>query len=143
VKIGVVIVTHYQLGEQMLQAMHSIIPKAAEFYAVSVSPDQTVDEMRAAISEKLAAAENGQGVLILTDMFGGTPTNLALALLEPGRVEIVTGANLPMLIKFTNLREGMSLHEAASSLAKEGRGAIQVASRLLESTGDGQRESDA
>ncbi|MCH7599853.1 MAG: PTS sugar transporter subunit IIA [Myxococcales bacterium] len=130
-KIGVVIVTHYQLGEQMLQALHSIIPKASDFYAVSVSPDQTVDEMRAAISEKLAEAENGQGVLILTDMFGGTPSNIALSFLGEMNVEVVTGINLPMLIKLATLRDEKSLEDLATFIKDYGQRNISVASKLV------------
>ena len=130
-KIGVVIVTHYQLGEQMLQALHSIIPKASDFYAVSVSPDQTVDEMRAAISEKLAEAENGHGVLILTDMFGGTPSNIALSFLGEMNVEVVTGINLPMLIKLATLRDEKSLEDLATFIKDYGQRNISVASKLV------------
>lgn len=130
-KIGVVIVTHYQLGEQMLQALCSIIPKASDFYAVSVSPDQTVDEMRAAISGKLAEAENGQGVLILTDMFGGTPSNIALSFLGEMNVEVVTGINLPMLIKLATLRDEKSLEDLATFIMDYGRRNISVASKLV------------
>jgi PTS system mannose-specific IIA component len=130
-KIGVVIVTHYQLGEQMLQALRSIIPKASDFYAVSVSPDQAVDEMRAAISEKLAEAENGHGVLILTDMFGGTPSNIALSFLGEMNVEVVTGINLPMLIKLATLQSDKSLEDLASFIKDYGRRNISVASELV------------
>lgn len=129
--IGVVIVTHYQLGEQMLQALRSILPNAPEFYAVSVSPSQTVDEMRKAISEKLVKAENGHGVLILTDMFGGTPSNIALSFLSELKVEVVTGINLPMLIKLATLRSEKSLEDLASFIKDYGRRNISVASELV------------
>ncbi len=133
--IGVVIVTHYQLGEQMLQALRSILPNAPEFYAVSVSPSQTVDEMRKAISEKLVKAENGHGVLILTDMFGGTPSNIALSLLSELKVEVVTGINLPMLIKLATLRSEKSLEDLASFIKDYGRRNISVASELVSESG--------
>ncbi len=129
--IGVVIVTHYQLGEQMLQAVRSILPNAPEFHAVSVSPSQTVDEMRQAISEKLVKAENGHGVLILTDMFGGTPSNIALSFLSELEVEVVTGINLPMLIKLATLRSEKSLEDLASFIKDYGRRNISVASELV------------
>lgn len=133
-KIGVVIVTHYQLGEQMLQALRSIIPGAPDFHAVSVSPDQTVDEMRAAISAKLAEADNGQGVLILTDMFGGTPSNIALSFLSEMNIEVVTGINLPMLIKLATLESEKTLEDLASFIKDYGRRNISVASELVSGT---------
>lgn len=129
--IGVLIVTHYELGEQMLQALRSIIPNAPEFLAVSVSPDQSVDEMRGAISNKLKEADAGHGVLILTDMFGGTPSNIALSFLNERRVEVVTGMNLPMLIKLATLRNEKSLEDLASFIKDYGQRNISVASTLV------------
>lgn len=130
--IGVVIVTHYQLGEQMLQALRSIIPRAPEFYAVSVSPEQSVDEMREAIASRLADAESGQGVLVLTDMFGGTPSNIALSFLGEREVEVVTGINLPMLIKLATLQHDKSLEELARFIRDYGQRNISVASELVQ-----------
>ncbi len=137
--IGVVIVTHYELGEQMLQALRSILPNAPEFYAVSVSPDQSVNEMREAISDKLVKADRGQGVLILTDMFGGTPSNIALSFLDERKVEVVTGINLPMLIKLATMQDNKqgekqgekSLDELAPFIKDYGRRNISVASELV------------
>jgi PTS system mannose-specific IIA component len=129
--IGVVIVTHYELGEQMLQALRSILPNAPEFYAVSVSPDQSVDEMREAISDKLVKADRGQGVLILTDMFGGTPSNMSLSFHDEHQVEVVTGMNLPMLIKLATLREEKPLDELAGFIKSYGQRNISVASELV------------
>ena len=91
------------------------------------------------IRQGIERLDQGAGVLVLTDMFGGTPTNLALAMLEPGRVEIVTGANLPMLIKFANLDRDVDLTEAAVCVARQGRESVQVASELL---GDQADETD-
>lgn len=129
--IGVLIVTHYELGEQMLQALRSIIPNAPEFYAVSVSPEQSVEQMRKAISSKLAAADTGHGVLILTDMFGGTPSNIALSFLGEQQVEVVTGLNLPMLIKLATLQNEKSLDDLASFIKDYGKRNISVASKLV------------
>jgi len=80
--IGVVIVTHYELGEQFLQALRLIVPDAPTFYSVSAAPDQPVDELRKAIGARLSEAESGDGVLVLTDMFGGTPSNMSLSFLD-------------------------------------------------------------
>ncbi len=135
-KIGVVIVTHYELGEQMLHALRSIIPNAPEFYAVSISPDQSVDEMRAAISTHLDKAEGGHGVLVLTDMFGGTPSNIALSFLGERVLEVVTGVNLPMLIKLATLRNEKSLDDLASFIRDYGKRNISVASELVPESGE-------
>ena len=129
--IGVLIVTHYELGEQMLQALRSIIPNAPEFYSVSVSPEQSVDQMRKAISTSLTEADTGHGVLILTDMFGGTPSNIALSFLGEQRVEVVTGLNLPMLIKLATLQNEKSLKDLASFIKDYGQRNISVASNLV------------
>lgn len=131
VAIGVLMVTHYELGEQMLQALRLIIPNAPEFHAVSVCPDQPVEEMRAAIAQCLGQADQGQGVLILTDMFGGTPSNIALSFLDEHHVEVVTGINLPMLIKLATLREEKSLGDLAGFIKDYGRRNISVASKLM------------
>jgi PTS system mannose-specific IIA component len=131
VKIGVVIVTHYRLGEEFLQALRLIVPDVPPFEAVSIDPKQSVDEMRRTIASALKAADQGQGVLVLTDMFGGTPSNMSLSFVEEHRVEVVTGLNLPMLIKLATLRDPMPLEELASFVASYGQRNISVASELL------------
>jgi len=133
--IGVVIVTHYELGEQFLQALRLIVPDAPQFYSVSVAPDQSVDELRKAIGGRLAQAESGDGVLVLTDMFGGTPSNMSLSFLDEHHVEIVTGVNLPMLIKLATLREEKSLEDLARFIKEYGQRNISVASELLPEAG--------
>jgi PTS system mannose-specific IIA component len=130
-KVGVVIVTHYELGKQFLQALRLIIPDAPEFYAVSVDPSQSVDEMRGGIAESLRAADEGAGVLILTDMFGGTPSNMSLSFFDEHHVEVVTGTNLPMLIKLATLQEEKSLEDLAAFIKEYGMRNISVASELL------------
>ena len=130
-KIGVVIVTHYRLGEEFLQALRLIIPNAPPFAAVAVDPNQPVEEMRQAIADELAAADNGEGVLVLTDIFGGTPSNMSLSFLDEHHVEIVTGINLPMLIKLATLTEEKPLEELAAFIKEYGQRNISVASELL------------
>lgn len=130
-KFGVVIVTHYRLGEEFLQALRLIVPDAPQFHAVSVEPTQSVEEMRGHISEALAAADQGEGVLILTDMFGGTPSNISLSFLDEHHVEVVTGLNLPMLIKLATMPVGGSLEELAAFIKEYGQRNISVASELL------------
>ncbi len=130
-KIGVVIVTHYRLGDEFLQALRLIVPDAPEFRAVSIEPTQSVDEMRSHISAALDAADQGEGVLVLTDMFGGTPSNISLSFLDEHQVEVVTGLNLPMLIKLATLRETKSLEDLAAFIKQYGQRNISVASELL------------
>jgi PTS system mannose-specific IIA component len=128
---GVVIVTHYRLGEEFLQALRLIVPDAPPFQAVSVDPKQSVDEMREAIASALRLVESGDGALILTDMFGGTPSNMALSFLDEHRVEVVTGLNLPMLIKLATLTESKPLEELAAFIKEYGQRNIRVASEIL------------
>ena len=128
---GVVIVTHYRLGEEFLQALRLIVPDAPPFQAVSIDPKQSVDQMREAITEALAQVERGEGVLILTDMFGGTPSNMGLSFLEEHRVEVVTGLNLPMLIKLATMTEKRPLEDLAAFIKEYGQRNIRVASEIL------------
>jgi len=133
--IGIVIVTHYRLGEEFLQALRLIVPTAPEFRAVSIEPSQSVEEMRAAIASALEEAEGGDGVLVLTDMFGGTPSNISLSFLDERNVEVVTGFNLPMLIKLATFTEEKSLEELAAFIKQYGQRNISVASELLPDSG--------
>ena len=129
--VGVVIVTHYRLGEEFLQALRLIVPSAPGFLAVGIEPTQSVEEMRGAISQALSKAEQGQGVLVLTDMFGGTPSNISLSFLAEHKVEVVTGVNLPMLIKLATLSEPKPLAELAVFIKSYGQRNISVASEIL------------
>ena len=134
-KVGVVIVTHYRLGEEFLQALRLIVPNAPDFKAVPIDPNQSVDEMRKAIASAMAATDTGNGVLVLTDMFGGTPSNISLSFLEERQVEVVTGVNLPMLIKLATLAEEQSLEELARFIKNYGQRNISVASEILPEEG--------
>jgi PTS system mannose-specific IIA component len=129
--MGVLIVTHYRLGEEFLQALRLIVPDAPRYEAVSVDPKQSVDEIRQAIAEALGRADGGEGVLVLTDMFGGTPSNMSLSFLEEHRVEVVTGLNLPMLIKLATMAEAKPLEELAAFVRDYGQRNIRVASEFL------------
>ena len=130
-KPGVVIVTHYGLGQEFLHALRQIVPTAPDFGVVSIDPAQSVDEMRNAIAKELEAADEGKGVLVLTDMFGGTPSNISLSFLEEQHFEVVTGLNLPMLIKLATLAEEKPLEDLAAFIKKYGQRNISVASELL------------
>ena len=130
-KVGVVIVTHYRLGEEFLQALRLIVPEAPDFQAVAIEPNQPVSAMHDSISNALKAADQGHGVLVLTDMFGGTPSNMSLSFLHEHRVEVVTGINLPMLIKLATLREEKPVEDLARVIRDYGKRNISVASDLL------------
>ena len=141
--MGVVIVTHGRLGEEFLEVLRLIVPDAPQFESVSIDVKQSVDEMREAISEALRRSDRGEGVLVLTDMFGGTPSNMSLSFLEEHRVEVVTGFNLPMLTKIATLRETKPLEELAAMIRDYGQRNIRVASEFLpEGRGEGHREGD-
>ncbi len=129
--IGVVVVTHGQLATELLNAAEAIIGDLPQFAAVSIGWHDNTDDAREEISKAIARLEGGSGMLILTDMFGGTPSNLSLTFLETDKVEIVTGVNLPMLIKLAGLRESKDLLAVARELRETGRSAIHVASDLM------------
>jgi PTS system mannose-specific IIA component len=129
--IGVLVVTHYGLGQEFIRALRLIVPGAPEFYSLSVEPGQTVEEMRASIDETLKKADQGEGVLVLTDMFGGTPSNISLSFLGDRQLEVVTGVNLPMLIKLATLKQERTLDELARFIRDYGQRNISVASDLL------------
>jgi len=131
VSVGVVIVTHYGLGDEFLRALQKIVPEAPKFGSVPLDPSQSVDELREQILAAIRAADQGDGVLILTDMFGGTPSNIALSFLDDHPIEVVTGINLPMLIKLATLRESKQLSELAVLIKDYGQRNISVASQLL------------
>ena len=130
---GLLVVTHGRFAEELVAAAARIVGDLEGVEAVAIDWDDDVDRAREMIEQGIHNLDKGDGVLILTDMFGGTPTNIALSLLDPGRVEIVTGVNLPMLIKFTNIRGRLELHESAARIAEQGRSSIHVATTILES----------
>jgi PTS system mannose-specific IIA component len=130
-KIGVVLVTHYQIGKEFLHALRLIVPNTPDFLTVSIDPKQSVDEMRQLIERALKRANHGAGVLVLTDMFGGTPSNMSLSFVEETGVEVVTGLNLPMLIKLATLSEDQPLDELAKFIKSYGQRNISVASEIL------------
>jgi len=130
-KVGVVVVTHYGLGRELVHSLKQIVPSPPDFRTVAIDPEQSVDEMRNAIAMELGAADQGKGVLVLTDMFGGTPSNISLSFMKEHRVEVVTGLNLPMLIKLATLREDKPLEDLAPFIKDYGQRNIKVASEIL------------
>jgi mannose PTS system EIIA component len=130
--IGIVLVTHGKLAEELRGAAMTIQPDLTRVVAVSLEWNQTGEDARDRIARGLAEADDGGGAVILTDMFGGTPTNLTLSFLQKDRIEIVTGVNLPMLLKCASLqRSGKAVSEVAHLARERGQRSIYVASDLL------------
>ena len=130
--IGVVVVTHGQLASELVNAAETIVGDLPRFTAVSIGWHDDTQDAREEIAQAIARVRaETQGVLILTDMFGGTPANLAMTFLAQDQVEVITGVNLPMLIKIANAREPSGLLAVARELREHGRNAIWVASDLL------------
>ena len=129
--IGLLVITHGGVAEQLVDAACRIVKDPGPIAGLALDWDQDVEELRSRIESTLAELDQGEGVILATDMFGGTPTNIALTFLDPGRVEVVTGVNLPMVIKFTNLPADIDVREAAESIARRGRSAISVAGEIL------------
>jgi PTS system mannose-specific IIA component len=129
--IGLVIVTHGRLAHELIAALEHVVGLQANIAAVSIGPDDDMEERRSQILQCVADAEEGNGVILLTDMFGGTPSNLAISIMDKANVEVIAGANLPMLIKLASVRQNESLEDAAQSAQEAGRKYINIASRLL------------
>jgi len=131
--IGIVIVTHKQLGEALIGAAEFIIGRRpAAIESVSIDLSENADKLRAKIVQGIKAVKDEEGVLILTDMFGGTPSNLSYSFLEEGRVEVLSGVNLPILIQAVSLRKkSMGLAELAVNLEVFGKKSISLASGIL------------
>jgi PTS system mannose-specific IIA component len=129
--IGILLVTHGNLADEFLSAVEHVVGEQTQFQTVCIGPDDDMEERRAEIIESAKAVDSGDGVVILTDMFGGTPSNLAISVLEQGKVEVIAGVNLPMLIKLASLRAKAPLKEAVAEAQDAGRRYINVASNLL------------
>ena len=129
--IGVVVVTHGQLAVELLHGAETIVGDLPHVTAVSIGWHEDTQEARAEIEQAMGRVKGENGVLILTDMFGGTPANLSMTFLTQGRVEVATGVNLPMLIKLASVRQQTDLLTVARELREDGRNAIWVASDLL------------
>ncbi len=130
--VGIVLVTHPHLGEEFLRSAELICGKFPQIALVSIDTRKGVDELRKEISEAIKTVDLGDGALILTDMFGGTPSNMSLAFLREGQVEVLTGINLPMLIKISNCRENRNLKELAKMVKEAGQKNIHIASEILQ-----------
>ncbi len=130
--VGVVIATHGRLAQELLQITQFIVGTAEKMKALSIDPAQPVDKLQNSIRKAIKEVDSGKGVLVLTDMFGGTPANMTLAFLEENKVEVITGVNLPMLIRLCQCRtKGQSLSEVAKTVVEYGRKSINQASEFL------------
>lgn len=130
--IGILLVTHPQLGQALIDTAEFILGKRPEaVQALSIDINQNAEDLRRKITSSIKAVDGDQGVLIMTDMFGGTPSNMSYSLLEEGRVEVISGANLPMLIRAVNYREKKPLVELVQDLEIFGKKSISLASGLL------------
>jgi len=129
--IGVVVVTHGQLATELVNAAETIVGDLPQFVAVSIGWHDDVEDARAEIAKAIDRVKSPDGVLVLTDMFGGTPANLGVTFLDTDRIEVITGVNLPMLIKLARLEKSGDLLTVAREMREHGRHAIWVASDLL------------
>ncbi len=129
--VGALVVTHGQLGQELVSAAQAIVGEISYIVAVSIGWNDDVDESQKKIEQAVAEVDQGKGVIILTDMFGGTPSNLSLPLLKRNELEIVTGVNLPMVIKVANQSGTDSLSELVTKVKKQGQSHISIPSELL------------
>jgi len=137
--VGVLIVSHCGIADEMLLAVEQIVGETEGLESISIDPSEPPEVIRERIKRGIKNVDKGKGVLILTDMFGGTPANISLSFLEKGKVEVVTGVNLPMLLKVASLRDEMLLEELADYIANYGKKNINVASKILEKGPEGLR----
>jgi mannose PTS system EIIA component len=131
--IGLVLVTHGQLAAEFRNAVEHVVGPQDYFETIAIGPDDDMEQRRRDIVEAVARTDTGSGVVVLTDMFGGTPSNLAISVMEAGRVEVIAGMNLPMLIKLSSVRKSDDMNLALDEAQAAGRKYINVASQLLSS----------
>ena len=129
--IGLVLVTHGQLAAEFVRAMEHVVGPQEAIEAICIGPDDDMEARRADIARAVAGVDQGRGVILLTDLFGGTPSNLAISLMEPGRIEVIAGVNLPMLIRLEGARKAMKVQAAVAAAREAGRKYISVASEVL------------
>jgi mannose PTS system EIIA component len=129
--IGLILVTHGRLADQFVEAMEHVVGPQNGIVTVCIGPHDDMEQRRTDIAEAITAVDSGSGVIILTDLFGGTPSNLAISLLETGRVEVIAGINLPMLIRLAGARKAMDVTAAVLAAQTAGRNYITIASELL------------
>jgi PTS system mannose-specific IIA component len=129
--IGLVLVTHGRLADELVAALEHVVGPQANVGAVCIGPEDDMEQRRNDILASVAKCDDGAGVVVLTDMFGGTPSNLAISIMDKAKVEVIAGVNLPMLIKLASVRHSEILADAVASAQEAGRKYINVASKLL------------
>lgn len=130
--VGVVVVTHCELGKELISAAQLVVgEELKEFQSVSIDPKEGSEEIREKIMAAIRKVDAGQGVLILTDMYGGTPSNISLSFLEEKKIEVITGVNLPMLLKLATYHDEMDLESLATFITEYGQRNINLASEVL------------
>ncbi|MFA7587742.1 MAG: PTS sugar transporter subunit IIA [Novosphingobium sp.] len=129
--IGMILVTHGKLAEEFVHAMQHVVGRQEAVATVCIGPNDDMERRREEIAERIREVDSGEGAIILTDLFGGTPSNLAISLMEAGRVEVIAGINLPMLIRLAKARACMSVRDAAIAARDAGRNYITIASEYL------------
>ena len=129
--IGMVLVTHGRLATEFVAALEHVVGEQEQVAAVCIGPDDDMEQRRLDILNSVAEVDDGSGVVLLTDMFGGTPSNLAISIMDKAKVEVIAGVNLPMLIKLASVRTRFSLEDAVAAAQEAGRKYISVASYVL------------
>ena len=129
--IGMVLVTHGRLADELVAALEHVVGPQPSVSTVCIGPEDDMEQRRRDILESVGKVDVGAGVVVLTDMFGGTPSNLAISIMDKAKVEVIAGVNLPMLIKLASVRHHETLVDAVASAQEAGRKYINVASRLL------------
>lgn len=129
--IGIVLVTHGALAEELRLAMEHVVGPQANTSTVCIGPDDDMEQRRDEILQSVKTVDRGRGVVVLTDMFGGTPSNLAISIMENSNIEVIAGVNLPMLVKLASVRDKTNLADAVSQARDAGQKYIMVASQVL------------
>jgi len=130
--VGVIVVTHCRLGEELIAAAQLVVgEELRQFQSVSIDPKEGSEDIREKIVSAIRKVEGGQGILILTDMYGGTPSNISLSFLEAKKIEVITGVNLPMLLKLATYQDNMDLQSLAAFITDYGQRNINLASEVL------------
>jgi PTS system mannose-specific IIA component len=132
--IGIVLVTHGALADELRLAMEHVVGPQSSTATVCIGPDDDMEQRRDDILKLVEAVDTGSGVIVLTDMFGGTPSNLAISIMEKPSIEVIAGVNLPMLVKLASIREKSSLADAVSQARDAGQKYIMIASHVLRGT---------
>ena len=129
--IGLVLVTHGRLASEFIVAMEHVVGPQQQIEGICIGPEDDMEERRSQIAEAIRAVDGGVGVIVLTDLFGGTPSNLAISLMKSDKIEVIAGVNLPMLIRLDGARKTMDVRGAVAAAREAGRKYISVASEVL------------